>query len=131
MTTVMYDYLFNFLDEAAAKLALSDYVEEGGHWDDSKVLPVKIVTQEMVFDAQTETITTPELHFPGYWIAVASTQISDDLYNIAECQQETLRPGVLTPFSETILRTKLTTEQYGNFIRVTPIFAGALYQWGA
>lgn len=130
----MYDYLFQFTDQAEAATALTGKVgfdngyyfmnEEGGG-----ALEVEIIVQDPVYDNDGNE-TQARIVFPGYWFVVSTKDRDTSLFNIAQCVQETVRPETPRALSQCILQTRLDADSYASFQRVSPVFAGASYLWG-
>lgn len=127
----MYDYLFAFPDEATAQTVLSNHYS-GGEWEQGEhdFFETKVILSEAVIDEFDNQIS-PQVVSTQYWVATSSDTPNEDWWAIPYCVQETLRPTVPTPVSQTIIRTKLLPEQYAAFTRVTPVFSGSAYIWGA
>lgn len=136
----IHDYLFNFSSELEAQSELSDWtykdeVTGQTRWKPKKtgsgILPVSIVAAEAIISPEDdEVVLTPTIFAPGFWLVISSMEVDDEIYNMANCVQETNRPEAPTPVSKTIIRTKLQSEQYASFVRVDPVFSGASYIWG-
>lgn len=125
----MYDYLFNFADEAAAKSALPDWLDADGNWTPKThcgVLPTSIVAQEATYDEEGNQLT-PRMDIPGYWLVISTPEVNEALYALAV--QESLAPVVPTYYRDCVTRTKLGADDYAAFVRPDPVWSGSEYRW--
>lgn len=61
---------------------------------------------------------------PGYWLAVAASEVSDEIWDTMPAVHEVDRE------TGEILRTRLSPEQIAYGWQVSPVFAGSNYAFG-
>ncbi len=115
----MIDYIFTFPDEATAHAALDPLgfgfpAGQGGsaRWDDSRVLPVRVIVADQPAGTDNATglpVTTP-VYAAGYWLAVTTPEMRDDLYAIPYCMREASR-DLAEADKPYVIRQRFTAEQ--------------------
>ena len=130
----MYDYLLRYPDESSAKAALPAWLDDDGNWQHAYQgtgsMAITIIAQEAVMDG--EELVSPQVNIPGYWVAIATPAIDEDVWALAV--QESQRPERSEypegrPYQDCVTRTRLDADAYAAFTNVSPVFAGAMYRF--
>lgn len=126
----MMDHMLRFASEDAARAALPAYCADG-QWDGSRTIPgVSIITAEAVWDG--EALVSPEAVLPGWWIVVSLDAVSAALRDLPGGACRFVADGDAASRGEpwwVYLAPDLDVGLLAT-ARVSPVFAGALYQMG-
>ena len=135
----MIDYLFCWPDEVTAHAVLDrlgfgrpasqvDGVTMPAGWDDSRVLPVRVIVGEEPIGADPETgaaLTRP-VYAAGFWLAVSVAAPRDDLYAIPACMREADREKA-ERHEPYVVRERFTAEQLARPWRLDRQWCGVDY----
>ncbi|PHR61851.1 MAG: hypothetical protein COA43_01390 [Robiginitomaculum sp.] len=131
----MIDYILSFPNEAIARAALADWRttdEDGNSFWVPKfkcgIMEITVINQEAVWeytDTESPVLLTAEILADGYWMAIATPEIDDDLWDKPYALSEHDRS--LSATDHHLLRTKLSPEQIAGVQSIRPVFAGSNY----
>ena len=138
----MFDHILTFTDEAAAKAALAPlgycFPDEDSvmQWDTSRTLPgIKLVTADAVWDnsdPELPTLQTPEQCLPGWSVAIALQQISDDLTSLDGDACRIVTDSVAAAAGQPFIvwtAADINLAALATVIRVEPTLAGRKYDF--
>lgn len=127
----MIDYLLRFTDEPTAMTAFGpqssgETEPRPAAWMDQEGRTIMTVQVYRVLNPGDDETPPVQEFAEGYWLAVATNQVDEEIWNHPAAVHETDREAAARG-DNPILRTRFTAEQIALAWKVSPVWAGSDY----
>jgi len=128
----MIDHVLVFASEDAAKTELARFCPNG-NWDESVCIPgIELITANEVWDTsdlEHTILVSPKQTLPGWWIAIALSELDADLTAMTATRFAASRELAASGQSPFVYMAQDLNVALLVTARISPVFAGSAYRF--